>query len=79
MTDVEATQEEAVPEKKIVWMACRATEGCKGNHAEIVMIFGHRPVGAGQGPGPRVFNAAMGGKTVRYCCMTCKMPFHITN
>ena len=54
-----------VPEKKIIWMKCRASEACDGNQAYATMIFA-RPFVQG------------GGKTVRYRCLKCNGVFSIT-
>ena len=59
-------------EKKIVWMACRATEGCKGNQAEIVFI----QTSASNLPGGG-FVPEAGGRSIRYKCLTCGKPFHV--
>jgi len=60
------------PEKKTVWIACRATEGCPGNQAEIVFSRSNNPAGADGG-----FFPAAGGRTIRYRCQTCGKPFHV--
>lgn len=50
------------PEKKIVWVNCRATPGCGGNQALVV----------------RKFKLSAGGKSIRYKCMKCNRNFHIS-
>ena len=57
----------------IVWVACRAKNACEGQQAEIVFLRSH---GAPASHG--TFNAAAGGRTIRYKCLTCGQPFHIT-
>jgi len=54
-----------VPPKKVVWMKCRASEACEGNHAYATLIFRH-PLLQG------------GGQTIRYRCTTCNGFFQIT-
>jgi len=46
---------------KIVWVACRAKQGCDGQQA--VMVFNKKTGG--------------GGAAVRYRCKTCGGAFHI--
>jgi len=65
---------DAQPKKKPVWIACRATEGCPGNQAEIVFIQGSQ-----SGDGKGGFTPAAGGRFVRYKCLTCNKAFHIAN
>jgi hypothetical protein len=45
-----------------VWVACRATPSCTGRQSEIKMRF----------------NLPAGGIAIRYRCLTCNNPFHIT-
>lgn len=47
----------------IVWVACRAYEGCEGKTAKIEILF------------PQ---AANGARVTRYICQTCLRPFHLT-
>jgi hypothetical protein len=54
-----------IPEKKIVWIKCRASEACDGNQAYATMII-TRPATAG------------GGRTTRYRCCKCNGMFQIT-
>jgi len=62
-------------EEKKVWIACRAKEGCPGTYAEIIMVRNQ----AG-GPGTiGAFNASMGGRFVRYRCLTCGGIFSISS
>jgi len=61
------------PELKIVWIACRATPECPGTQAALLSVRDNSPVGA-----MGAFNAAQGGKTTRYRCLTCKGIFLIT-
>lgn len=53
------------PEKKIVWMKCRAKESCPGNEAYLFMVV-TQDVTVG------------GGKVYRYSCTTCKGSWHLT-
>jgi len=56
-----------------VWVACRAKNACEGQQAEIVFIKGHgKPAHRG------AFNPIAGGRTIRYKCLECGQPFHIT-
>ena len=55
----------AVPRKKIVWMRCRASEACDGNHAYATLII-RKPIEQG------------GGTITRYRCTTCNGMFQIT-
>jgi hypothetical protein len=66
-------QQPTQPEKKIVWIACRATEGCTGNQAEIVFARVNQSSLPGGG-----FVPVMGGKSIRYRCLTCNRPFHVS-
>jgi len=61
------------PPKKIVWMSCRASEGCEGKQAEIVWSKAAQPVNPGGG-----FNPQAGGRSIRYRCLTCGQPFHVS-
>ena len=65
-------QAPAEPPKKIVWIKCRASEGCEGNQAEIVFVHNASPV-SGDGS----FIPEAGGRSVRYKCTTCGNPFHV--
>jgi len=56
-----------------VWIMCRAKNACEGQQAEIVFI--QRP---GQGAKRGEFVPTAGGKTIRYKCLTCGQPFHIS-
>lgn len=57
------------PEKRSVWIACRATEGCDGNIAVIDQETDHElPMGK---------ETAHGGKSVRYVCRKCGRAFHV--
>jgi len=49
------------PEKKIVWVKCRARLQCEGNNS--VVVFSKKKPG--------------GGSDNRYRCLTCKGVFHI--
>ena len=53
------------PPKKIVWMSCRASNACDGNHAYATLIF-------------RNLLEEGGGQTIRYRCTTCNGSFQIT-
>lgn len=53
------------PQKKIVWMSCRASEKCEGKQAYIVMER-------------KVPLAGGGGTSRRYRCLLCKGVWHIT-
>ena len=53
------------PPKKVVWMSCRATEGCEGKQAYITLMK-RNPITAG------------GGTSYRYRCTTCNGVWHIT-
>ena len=46
------------------WIACRATSGCEGKQAVIVF--------------KRKLPGLTSGQTIRYRCLTCGRPFHIT-
>ena len=59
--------------KKIVWMSCRATAGCEGKQAEIVFSRVAQPMMPGGG-----FNPQAGSRSIRYRCLTCGQPFHVT-
>lgn len=50
------------PEDEVVWMACRATQGCKGNHAKVEMKH----------------TVPMAGTSIRYKCLTCNKSFFVT-
>lgn len=54
MTDVN-------PDKKIVWMNCKATPGCDGRQAEVVFTL---PDGTGV-------------NSTRYRCQTCNRVWHL--
>ena len=58
-------QKPVVPPKKIVWMSCRASEACEGNHAYCTLIF-RTPLTQG------------GGTARRYRCTTCNGVFTIS-
>lgn len=61
-------------EKKsnVVWIACRAKEGCPGNQAEILA---NRPI---QNGSSGAFEISQGGRVTRYRCQTCTGSFTIT-
>jgi len=61
------------PEKKRVWVACRATGGCQGDYAIVVLDRNLSPSG-GRGS----FNPDVSGKVVRYRCLTCNQTFGVT-
>lgn len=61
------------PKKKIIWMACRGTTGCPGNQAEVVFCHVAQPLTPEGG-----FNPQAGGRSIRYRCLTCGQPFHVT-
>jgi len=65
------------PQKKVVWIKCRARHGdsgqeCEGNQCEVVF---ERNANASSSDGS--FIPTGGGKAVRYRCLTCKGTFHI--
>ena len=66
MADTGSTKKAPIPpkpvEEKIVWIACRAKQGCEGKQAKVVMQT--------KTPG--------GGCATRYRCMTCGGAFHIS-
>ena len=64
---------EQAQEEKVVWIKCRASEGCEGNQAVIVFSRAHSTV---QGGG---FIPAAGGRMTRYRCLTCGKSFHVTS
>ena len=47
---------------RTIWIKCRASEKCPGTQAEIKMRF----------------SLPTGGTSIRYKCLTCDKPFHIT-
>ena len=53
------------PPKEVVWMKCRHSENCTGNHAYVSLMQAHSLV---QG----------GGTSYRYRCTTCNGAWHIT-
>ena len=57
------------PQKKTVWIACRATPGCDGNVAVLEQEFDHQ-VMIGK-------ESAYGGKAIRYVCQKCGRAFHV--
>lgn len=65
-------EEQKAPEKKIVWISCRAKEGCTGTQAEMTLIRRH--FGSVEG----TFAPDQGGGTTRYRCQTCGGTFTIT-
>ena len=58
---------------EIVWVACRAREGCEGKQAEVVFSRAHNATMPNGG-----FLPVAGGRTIRYTCLTCKGSFHIS-
>lgn len=60
-------------EAKLVWIACRATEGCDGTQATMMASRNHQTVDFGGG-----FTPAAGGKSTRYRCSSCKRDFVVT-
>lgn len=48
-----------------VWIACRATRGCKGKYAVLVWRK------------PAYNHGVPNGETFRYRCTTCNQAFHI--
>lgn len=60
--------------KKVVWIKCRAFEGCEGNQAEVVFEKVNNPVTVDGG-----FEPNAGGRFVRYRCLTCHRVFHVRN
>jgi hypothetical protein len=65
-TDTKKEKKAPVPAppvaEKIVWIACRAKQGCEGKQAKVVM--------QNKTPG--------GGSATRYRCLTCGGSFHIS-
>ena len=59
--------------KQIVWMACRGTTGCEGQQAEVIFSRVAQPITSDGG-----FQPHAGGRSIRYRCLTCGQPFHIT-
>jgi len=66
-----AEVQEPKPGEKRVWMKCRATKGCEGNAAVLVFQKDMNQMDPGGGFDPQ-------GTVVRYRCLTCGRPFHIT-
>lgn len=56
-------QNETAPDT--VWMACRATPGCKGNHARVMILQRNSLLNGG-------------GVSYRYRCTTCNRIWHLT-
>ena len=59
-------------QEKEVWIGCRATEGCPGRKAVIVMVHRRDPLDI-----HGVKLAEGSGKLIRYRCQTCKHVFHV--
>ncbi len=59
-------------EKKIVWIACRAKQGCPGNHAELIASRSLTQAASG------AFEPVQGGRFTRYRCQTCMGNFAIS-
>lgn len=76
-----------MPEKQsdgnIVWVACRVHgKGCGGRQAVIVSTRSHNPTPNQSPSGHRTiggsFEAASGGKVIRYRCLSCGGTFLIS-
>lgn len=52
-------------ESKEVWASCKATQGCTGNNA-LMVVLSETPFIDG------------GGRTLRYTCLKCNTPWVIT-
>jgi hypothetical protein len=65
-------QNQPEPEKRVVWIKCRAHENCEGNQAEVVFERPSNPVTQEGG-----FEPNAGGRAIRYRCLTCRRTFHI--
>ena len=57
---------------KKVWIACRATEGCPGQEAELEIIKRNDPL---EISGMKLAEGS--GKVIRYKCTTCKRVFRV--